>query len=94
MQHGVWKADDIRRMASQGGLVNGEANPGLERRYKKWNELHRMMRELDRLRCCDPNCNIALNSQQEKPASGGNYGSKGMHSCQDMRKSRSLLRCS
>lgn len=48
MQRGAWKADDVRRMAAQGELVNGEANPGLERRYKKWKELHRMTRELDR----------------------------------------------
>jgi glycerol kinase len=47
MQHGAWKADDIRRIASQGELVNGEENPGLEGRYKKWKELHRMTRELD-----------------------------------------------
>jgi glycerol kinase len=49
MQHGTWKADDIRRMASQGELVGGEANPGLERRYKKWKELHRMTSELDKV---------------------------------------------
>jgi glycerol kinase len=49
MQHGVWKPDDLRRMASQGESVVGEANPGLERRYKKWKELHRMTRELDRV---------------------------------------------
>jgi glycerol kinase len=49
MQHGAWKAGDIRRIASQGELVNGEENPGLERRYRKWKELHRMTRELDRV---------------------------------------------
>ncbi len=49
MQHGAWKAEDIRRMATQGELVNGEENPGLERRYKKWKELHRMTRELDKV---------------------------------------------
>jgi glycerol kinase len=49
MQHGTWKAGDIRRMASQGELVAGEENPGLERRYKKWKELHRMTRELDKV---------------------------------------------
>lgn len=47
MQHGTWKADDVRRMAAPGDLVNGEENPGLERRYGKWKELHRMTRELD-----------------------------------------------
>ena len=49
MQHGAWRVDDIRRIAAQGELVNGEANPGLERRYKKWKELHRMTRELDKV---------------------------------------------
>jgi glycerol kinase len=49
MQHGAWKADDIKKMATQGELVNGEENPGLERRYKKWKELHRTTRELDRM---------------------------------------------
>jgi glycerol kinase len=48
MQHGAWKADDIRRIASQGELVNGEENPGLERRYRTWKELHRMTRELNK----------------------------------------------
>jgi glycerol kinase len=45
MQHGAWKAGDIRRMASQGEVVNGESNPGLERRYKKWKALHQLTRE-------------------------------------------------
>lgn len=49
MRHGAWKADDIRRMTAQGELVNGEANPGLERKYKKWKELHRMTRALDKV---------------------------------------------
>jgi glycerol kinase len=49
MQYGTWKADDIRRMASLGELITGETNPGLERRYRKWKELHRMTRELDRV---------------------------------------------
>ncbi|MGE5809008.1 MAG: FGGY family carbohydrate kinase [Nitrospirota bacterium] len=49
MRHGVWNSDDIRRMTAQGETVNGEANPGLERRYKKWKELHRMTRELDKI---------------------------------------------
>jgi glycerol kinase len=49
MQHGAWKTDDIRRIASQGELVSGEENPGLEGRYKKWKELHRMARELDKV---------------------------------------------
>ena len=49
MQHGAWKADDIRRITAQGEAVNGETNPGLERRYKKWKELHRMTKNLDKV---------------------------------------------
>lgn len=49
LQHGAWKVGDLRSMASQGELVVGKANPGLERRYKKWKELHRMTRELDKV---------------------------------------------
>ncbi len=45
MRQGAWTAEDIRRMTSAGEIVKGEANPGLERRYKKWKELHRMIRE-------------------------------------------------
>jgi glycerol kinase len=49
MQHGTWKTEDIRRMAQQGEVAVGDKNPGLERRYEKWKELHRMTRELDRV---------------------------------------------
>jgi glycerol kinase len=49
IQQGAWTTADIRKMAAQGEQVHGEANPGLERRYKKWKELHRMTRELDRM---------------------------------------------
>jgi glycerol kinase len=48
LRHGAWNAGDIRKMASQGVLVNGKANAGLESRYKKWKELHRVTRELDK----------------------------------------------
>jgi glycerol kinase len=48
MQHGTWIVGDIKRMAAQGETLHGEANPGLERRYRRWKELHRMTRELDR----------------------------------------------
>jgi len=47
IQHGFWKADDIRGMASPGDMVNVKTNPGLLRRYKKWKELHRMTRGLE-----------------------------------------------
>jgi glycerol kinase len=47
MRHGALKAHDIRRITAQGEMVKGEANPGLERRYKRWKQLHRVTRELD-----------------------------------------------
>jgi glycerol kinase len=49
MQHGAWTGDDIKNMTSTGEQVKGEPNPGLQRRYKRWKELHRMTGELDRL---------------------------------------------
>jgi len=49
MQHGAWKPEDLRRMTAQGELVKGEANAGLERRYRKWKKLHRMTAELDKV---------------------------------------------
>jgi glycerol kinase len=49
MQHGAWSADDVRMMAAHGETMHGEANPGLERRYRRWKELHRMTKELDRI---------------------------------------------
>ncbi|HWR73121.1 MAG TPA: FGGY family carbohydrate kinase, partial [Nitrospirota bacterium] len=45
MRHGTWTAEDIKRMTAPGEIVKGEANPGLERRYRKWKELHRILRE-------------------------------------------------
>lgn len=47
MQHGSWTDGDIRNMASTGELVKGEPNPGLQKRYERWKELHRMTRELN-----------------------------------------------
>ncbi len=49
MQHGAWSADDVRRMAAHGEIMHGEANPGLERRYRRWKNLHRMTKELDKI---------------------------------------------
>jgi len=49
LQHGTWTSTDIKKLTSQGETVNGEANPGAERRYKRWKELHRMTKELDRI---------------------------------------------
>lgn len=49
MQQVAWTGDDIRDMTSAGELVKGGPNPGLERRYERWKELHRMTRALDGL---------------------------------------------
>lgn len=49
LQHGTWTSADIKKLTSQGETVNGEANPGAERRYKRWKELHRITKELDRV---------------------------------------------
>jgi glycerol kinase len=48
-QQGAWTVDDISRMTALGEIVHGETNPGLEKRYIQWKELHRMTRELDRI---------------------------------------------
>ncbi len=49
MQHGAWTKADIKRMTSPGETIASGKNPGLEKRYKRWKELHRMTRELDRM---------------------------------------------
>lgn len=47
LKQGLWTAGEVKTMVSRGDVVNGEANPGAERRYRRWRELHRMTRELD-----------------------------------------------
>jgi glycerol kinase len=49
LQHGTWNAAEIKKVASQGETVKGDANPGAERRYRRWKELHRVTRMLDAL---------------------------------------------
>lgn len=49
MEQGVWTPAEIKRMAAQGEIVQGETNPGLARRYRRWKELHRLTRELDKI---------------------------------------------
>jgi glycerol kinase len=49
LQQGTWSAEEVKKIASQGETVNGEANPGAERRYRRWKELHRVTRMLDLL---------------------------------------------
>jgi glycerol kinase len=46
-QAGAWTVADIKRITSPGEAVQGEPNPGAERRYRRWRELHRSARELD-----------------------------------------------
>ncbi|HEY6011040.1 MAG TPA: FGGY-family carbohydrate kinase, partial [Nitrospirota bacterium] len=50
MQAGAWTADDIKTMTAGGETVGGGQNPGLERRYRRWKELHRITKELDKIR--------------------------------------------
>ena len=49
MQQGTWKPSDIKKLVSGGETYKPEKNPGLEHRYRRWKELHRMTRELDRI---------------------------------------------
>ncbi len=46
---GAWGPEDIRRMTLPSETLTPRKNAGLEKRYRKWKELHRMTRELDRL---------------------------------------------
>lgn len=48
MQHGTWTKNDVQKLIFRREPVQGEKNPGLERRYKRWQALHRMTGELDR----------------------------------------------
>ena len=49
MQQGTWTPEEIENLTTGGETVHGEPNPGLERRYRRWKELHRMTRELGRI---------------------------------------------
>ena len=49
LRHGTWNAAEIKKIASQGEMVSGAPNPGVERRYRRWKELHRVTRMLDAL---------------------------------------------
>jgi glycerol kinase len=46
---GTWTIAGICGMVRRGEEVTGEKNPGAEKRYRRWKELHRMTRELDRM---------------------------------------------
>lgn len=49
MRRGVCSLYDMERITRIGEEIEGEKNPGAERRYKRWKELHRTAREMDRL---------------------------------------------
>lgn len=49
MVQGVWGVDDVRRAAAPVEAVEGRKNPAVEKRYRRWKELHRVARALDRL---------------------------------------------
>ena len=49
MRHGTWKPSDIKKLVSGGETYNPAKNTGVERRYSRWKELHRVTREIDRI---------------------------------------------
>lgn len=49
VMHGTWTPGDIKRLAGNGEVVTSEKNQGAEHRYRRWKELHRMVRELDKI---------------------------------------------
>lgn len=49
MRQGTWNAGAVKALTAGGECVEGERNPGAERRYRRWQELHRMSGELDRM---------------------------------------------
>ncbi len=49
LKRGTWTAEDIKKMVSRGEIVSGESNPGLERRYRRWKELHKITKAMDRI---------------------------------------------
>ncbi len=48
MQQGAWSSSEIKDIAQKGETVNPGRNAGLEKRYKRWKELHRFSGMLDR----------------------------------------------
>jgi glycerol kinase len=44
---GVWSAADSKKLVQQGEAVQARRNAGLEKRYRRWKELHRMTKLLD-----------------------------------------------
>lgn len=49
MSLGAWSSTDIKRLVPRGEAVQARKNAGLEKRYHRWQELHRMTKQLDRM---------------------------------------------
>ena len=49
VEQGAWSPESLMNMTMPGETVSGRANPGLERRYRRWKELHRVTALLDRI---------------------------------------------
>jgi glycerol kinase len=49
LEQGVWSPESVRGMTMPGETVSGRANPGLEKRHRRWKELHRVTALLDRI---------------------------------------------
>jgi glycerol kinase len=49
LEQGAWSAESISNMTMPGETVTGRANAGVEKRYRRWKELHRMTTLLDRI---------------------------------------------
>ncbi len=46
---GVWSSRDIKKLVPQGEEVQARQNAGVEKRYRRWKELHRMTKLLDEM---------------------------------------------
>lgn len=49
LSRGAWSSTDIKRIVPRGETVQARQNAGLEKRYRRWKELHRMTKQLDEL---------------------------------------------
>jgi glycerol kinase len=49
MEQGTWSPESVGSITLPGETVSGRANPGLEKRHRRWKELHRVTALLDRI---------------------------------------------
>ncbi len=49
LAQGAWTLQDVRKIMSAGETISPRRNAGVEKRYQRWKELHRITRELDSL---------------------------------------------